>query len=101
MGNDRYPKGQRWYDRMNVVWKEQDIINGHILIAGGSGAGKTFNIRKIVREMVQTANHSVRVHVFDVHDDIDIKGCSEVFFSESSNYGLNPLLSIQTHTPAV
>ena len=26
-------------DRMNVVWKEQDIINGHILLAGGSGAG--------------------------------------------------------------
>jgi DNA helicase HerA-like ATPase len=79
-------------DRMNVVWKEQDIINGHILLAGGSGAGKTFNIRKIVREMVRTAGHDLRVHVFDVHDDIDIEGCSEVFFSESSNYGLNPLI---------
>lgn len=78
-------------DRMNVVWKEQDIINGHILLAGGSGAGKTFNIRKIVRAMVQSASQSIRVHVFDVHDDIDIEGCSEVFFSESSQFGLNPL----------
>lgn len=76
---------------LDVVWREKEMINGHILLAGGSGTGKTHNIRKIVNMMRTSARQDIRVHVFDVHDDIDIPGCSDVLFSESSDTGLNPL----------
>ena len=55
-----------------VVWRSEEVINGHILLAGGSGTGKTHNIRKIMRSYLDSAQGGVRIHVFDVHDDIEI-----------------------------
>lgn len=85
-----------------VVWRENEIINGHMLIAGGSGAGKTHNLRKIIRDLVNTADRKIRIHVFDVHDDIRVDGASEVLFSESTDVGLNPLkIDPNPHTGGV
>jgi DNA helicase HerA-like ATPase len=75
-----------------VKWRADEVINGHILLAGASGTGKTHNIREIIAQLIQSTSHDLRFHVFDVHDDIDIAGASEVFFSESSDVGLNPLV---------
>jgi hypothetical protein len=79
-------------DHPNVVWREGEMINGHVLLVGGSGTGKTHNIRNIIKRMRDTSRQDVRVHLLDVHDDIHIPGASEVLFSESSGYGLNPLV---------
>ena len=76
----------------DVVWRECEVMNGHMLLVGASGCGKTHTIRNIVKRMSQSAENDVRFHVFDVHDDIELPNSSEVFFSESSEYGLNPFV---------
>tara|TARA_Y100000310_G_C20702221_1_gene830988 strand:+ start:7890 stop:9236 length:1347 start_codon:yes stop_codon:yes gene_type:complete len=81
--NDKY---------LPVRWQEDQVINGHIMIAGGSGTGKTHSIRKMCEQMCNTANHELTIHVFDVHDDIELPNCSDIIFSESTTVGLNPLL---------
>jgi len=42
--------------------------------------------------MINSSSHPVRVHIFDVHDDIEIEGTSDVIFSEATSVGLNPLI---------
>lgn len=74
-----------------VTWDPEELINGHILLAGSSGTGKTHTIRKICTSMVRTAHQPLRIHIFDVHDDIDVGEGSEVTFSESNDVGINPL----------
>lgn len=75
---------------LDVTWDSEKVINGHILIVGKSGMGKTHTLKNIMNQMfTQAANF--RVHIMDVHGDIDIPGCSTVKFSEASPYGINPL----------
>ena len=70
--------------RIPVVWDSQTSMNGHIMIMGGSGAGKTHTARQLLNGMVQ-ANKGLRVHVFDVHGDIDqLPSLSKVKFSEQT-----------------
>jgi hypothetical protein len=78
---------------MPVTWNSRSAVNGHCLLVGMSGAGKTHSLRKIVREMIGTSapGHAPRFHVFDVHGDIEIDGASTVMFSEQTSYGMNPL----------
>lgn len=75
-----------------VVWDSKIAVNGHCLMVGMSGAGKTHNLRKMIRQMQNTSKgNPLRFHVFDVHGDIEIEGASSVMFSEQTNYGMNPL----------
>ena len=74
-----------------VVWDSQSAMNGHIMIMGGSGAGKTHLARQLLNDMAK-ANAGLRAHVFDVHGDIDrLYSLSTVKFSEQTPYGYNPL----------
>lgn len=66
------------------------LINGHVLIVGSSGVGKSHTIRRMIGEGHASAP-SVRFHVFDVHGDLEISGASVVQFSEQASFGLNPL----------
>ncbi|CAN7370920.1 ATP-binding protein [Variovorax sp. LjRoot178] len=80
-----------------VAWSEADAVNGHMLLAGKSGSGKTFSLRRIVRQITR-AQRNVRVHLMDVHGDLELDDCSTVIFSESTPYGINPLkLSSNPH----
>ena len=74
-----------------VAWDTERLINGHVLIVGKSGTGKTFTLRNMIDQISQQSNNRVRVHVMDVHGDIDLPGASTVKFSESTPYGFNPL----------
>ncbi len=80
------------FDKSSVVWDSDSVINGHIIIVGASGTGKTYRIRKTIKEM-QEQSKGTRFHILDVHGDIDIPNASEVIFSETSPYGID-LLSI-------
>jgi DNA helicase HerA-like ATPase len=73
-----------------VIWQSQKVINGHMLLVGKSGTGKTFTLKKILEQLGAQAK-TLRVHVMDIHGDIDIPGSSTVKFSESTKYGFNPL----------
>lgn len=83
LGKDKWKSSPIYYDPL-------ELINGHIGIVGTSGTGKTHTIRKIVSELNNTVK-PIKFHILDVHGDIEIKNCSTVKFSETSNYGLNPL----------
>lgn len=74
-----------------VIWNTQNLINGHVLLVGKSGTGKTHTLKRMLEQMRQESRGRVRVHVMDVHGDIDIAGASTVKFSESTPYGFNPL----------
>lgn len=78
-------------ENVHVVWDSKRAINAHMLIVGKSGTGKTFTLRKIVEQLQQQSNRKVRIRIIDVHGDIDLPGCSSIKFSESSEYGFNPL----------
>lgn len=79
--------------RTPVTWDSSLAVNGHMLLTGMSGAGKTHQLRKIIREMSLSAppGQPLRVRIFDVHGDIEIEGASTVMYSEQTEYGLNPL----------
>lgn len=75
-----------------IVWDSDLLVNGHVLICGMTGSGKTTTLRKMISHMLQTSGGDFpRIHVFDVHGDIHIEGASTVEFSEIATYGLNPL----------
>jgi len=73
-----------------VHWNSETAINGHMLLIGKTGSGKTHNVKKIVNEYMKE-DQITRVHVFDPHSDMEIGDESVVRFSESSNSGINPL----------
>ena len=75
--------------REMVSWMPDKAINGHSLIVGSSGMGKTHRLRKLIDGVV--TSYGARVHIIDVHGDIQIPGEQRARFSESSPYGLNPL----------
>lgn len=68
--------------------------NSHGLFVGTSGTGKTHRVRDAVRQLVASAaqlQRPIRIHVIDPHGDIYVPGASEVLFSESTQWGFNPL----------
>ncbi|MFZ3481735.1 ATP-binding protein [Sphingomonas sp. 3-13AW] len=75
--------------REAVSWIPEKAINGHSLVVGSSGMGKTHRLRKLIEGVV--SSYGARVHIIDVHGDITIPGEQDALFSESSPYGLNPL----------
>lgn len=88
MGVNAYARSQGKSDP--VVWDTAKLINGHVLIMGKSGTGKTYTLKKMLDQISQQAR--VRAHVMDVHGDIDIEGATAVKFSEATAYGFNPLI---------
>lgn len=79
-------------DAPGIIWDTQKLINGHTLIVGKSGTGKTYTLKKMITQIGQQAGGRLRVHVMDVHGDIELEGASTVKFSESTPYGFNPLI---------
>ncbi|MBE0427978.1 MAG: DUF87 domain-containing protein, partial [Nitrospirae bacterium] len=74
-----------------VEWNTEKTINFHWLIVGASGSGKTYQIRRIIKQL---QNQGIsRIHIFDPHGDIitDKQYTSSVKFSEVSPHGINPL----------
>lgn len=74
-----------------VIWDSKKVINGHMLLVGKSGTGKTYTFKKVLEQLQEQSGGKLRVHIIDVHGDIDIEGASTVKFSESTNYGFNPV----------
>ena len=74
-----------------IFWAPDSLINGHLVMCGDSGSGKTHNLRAYCCQIEATAGPQIeRIHVFDSHGDIDVPG-SLVEFSQSTPYAFNPL----------
>lgn len=72
-----------------IVWDPSQSVNGHMILCGGSGVGKTHQLRRIIASLADEA--PLRFHIIDSHGDIRIPGESQVAFTEIGDYGLNPL----------
>lgn len=75
--------------RESISWAPDRTINGHGLIVGASGVGKTHRLRIIAERLAH--EYGSRVIILDVHGDIRVPGEQRVEFTESSRFGLNPL----------
>jgi hypothetical protein len=80
-------------ETMPVKWCSRAAVNGHCLLVGMSGSGKTHTLRRMIRDLIATSpvGAAPRIHIFDVHGDIEVDGASTVLFSEQTPYGINPL----------
>lgn len=74
-----------------VAWDSDRLINGHTLLVGPSGSGKSHTLRRMITGLQKQGEGRTRIHVFDVHGDIGVEGQSSVRFSELGDSGLNPL----------
>jgi DNA helicase HerA-like ATPase len=73
-----------------VVWDPLKTINPHCMLLGMSGAGKTHTIRELISAF-SGSETAPKIHVFDVHGDIEVPGSTDVLYSEQSGFGINPL----------
>ncbi|MDK8264917.1 hypothetical protein QP835_11585 [Pseudomonas oryzihabitans] len=74
------------------MWDSDKLVNGYTLLAGMSGSGRTYTLRRMISHVLQSyCGHIPRIHLFNVHGDLSIPGALEVLFSERTNCGLNPL----------
>jgi len=74
----------------DVFWKPGSLNNGHFIIIGGSGAGKTETIRCIASELEK---QKYPVLMIDFHGDMACKNCNMETYEmkEDSKYYFNPL----------
>lgn len=80
-----------------VVFDSDRLINGHMLFAGMSGTGKSYQIQNFLNAC---ARDSILVDVFDVHEELDGSAKSAAAkYSESTRTGYNPLVvSLDEHS---
>lgn len=76
---------------VSIFWDSHEVVNGHILLVGKSGTGKTHTLKKMITDGIATGGGHATFHVMDVHGDINIAGASSVTFSEATQFGLNPI----------
>ncbi|POZ50666.1 ATP-binding protein [Methylovulum psychrotolerans] len=89
LGHDDYllTKGQNQI----VACDYNRLVNAHILVMGKTGMGKTTTLHNIISQL-RGFGGDIRVHVFDVHGDINLPGASSFRFSEATEFGLNPFV---------
>jgi len=74
--------------RVPRTWNPDELNNGHLLIWGGSGSGKTLILKDIVAYLRDRNKH---IHVLDLHGDVEVEGGNEMEFGTwDSQYGINP-----------
>lgn len=89
----------------DVIYDTEILNNGHLLLCGMSGSGKTWLLNQMLNSFAATEhNPDFRIHVFDVHGDIRVNPRfeSSLIFSEQTDYGLNPFkIDPDPHTGGV
>lgn len=73
-----------------VFYEPEKLINGHLLLCGMSGTGKSYQSVRLLRS---AARAGIGIDVFDVHEELDsIPGCVSAKYSQATGYGYNPLV---------
>lgn len=73
-----------------VILDTDQLINGHMLFAGMSGTGKSYQLQSLLESCVR---NRITVDAFDVHEELhEISNSKAVKFSEATQAGYNPLV---------
>lgn len=84
---------------VSVMLKTSELINGHMMLAGMSGTGKSFQLSGLIGSGVR---QGIEFDVFDPHSELDLPGTRAVVYSEATRYGYNPLvLNTDAHSGGV
>lgn len=83
-----------------MFYEPEALINGHLLMCGTSGVGKSTQARGLLSSAVTAG---IEVDVFDAHDEFgNVPGATACTFSQATGYGYNPLvLDTDLHTGGV
>ncbi len=76
--------------QQNVVINTQELINGHLLLTGMSGTGKSYQAQRLIKTAIQ---QNLEVDIFDVHNELEQPNAVSALYSESTQLGYN-LLSL-------
>ena len=75
----------------NVVWNPAELPNGHVVLIGASGSGKTQTLKAIAYELPQLFPE-IKIVVVDFHGNLELP--NEVCYplNMESPHGINPLV---------
>ncbi|MEA5595707.1 ATP-binding protein [Rivularia sp. UHCC 0363] len=75
----------------NITWNPVTLPNGHVVLIGASGSGKTQTLKAIAHELPQVFPE-VRIIIVDFHGDLELPGETYYPLDMESSYGINPLV---------
>ncbi len=83
-----------------ILYQPESLINGHMLLCGMSGTGKSFQSARLLNS---AAMGGAEVDIFDVHEELDTTpGIVSCKYSQATGYGYNPLvINIEPHSGGV
>ena len=74
----------------DVVWNPAALPNGHVVLIGASGSGKTQTLKAIAYELPKLFP-SVRLIIVDFHGDLELPNETYYPLDMESPHGINPL----------
>lgn len=98
-GLSEYPYRQK-NQSVPVYYEPDQLINGHMLLCGMSGTGKSY---QTMRMLNSAARAGVSIDIFDVHEELDsVHSAVACKYSQATGYGYNPLvLNTDIHSGGV
>jgi type IV secretory pathway VirB4 component len=76
---------------MGVYWNPERLPNGHVVVIGASGSGKTQTLKALAYELHRTYP-KLRIVIIDFHGDQELTGERCFPLHMSSPWGINPLV---------
>lgn len=73
------------------VYDTSALVSPHVLVLGDTGMGKSHALRHYIQGALKSTRGPLRIHLFEVHGDMEVPGASSVVFSDSTDFGFNPL----------
>lgn len=87
--SEHHLRQQQQRKEVPVIYEPARLINGHMLLCGMSGTGKSFQSKRF---LASAAAAGLDVDIFDVHDELgDAPTARSVVYSQATGYGYNPL----------
>ena len=73
----------------NVIWNPVNLPNGHVVLIGASGSGKTQTLKALAYEIPKFFE-GVRIILIDFHGDLELPTETCYPLNMESAYGINP-----------
>lgn len=75
----------------NVIWNPSELPNGHMVLIGASGSGKTQTLKAIAYELPKLFSQ-LRIILIDFHGDLELPNEAYYPLDMESPHGINPLV---------